>query len=200
MKEKNWIKTYIFDLLPLLTAMVYVVAILYNKAYFSVFGFNVINYISLSDMLMSVIELFIYVVVAIIIFVSVLYFETKLLYSILYSIIKRRKRGEAYLRLEKMNYSQCSKEIHIVLFSLFLIICLFYYFIFIHNKQPVDANSGLINAAKALSFPPLVFSFVISPIYIFLGKNAFIEKINNISSYKVISAIFIFSLCFARYV
>ncbi len=61
--EKNWIKAYIVDILPCIVGLVYILAVVYNIAYFSVFGINVIHYLTLSEMLMSIIEPLIFVVI-----------------------------------------------------------------------------------------------------------------------------------------
>ena len=61
--EKNWIKAYIVDILPCIAGLVYILAIVYNIAYFSVFGINVIHYLTLSEMIMSIIEPLIFVII-----------------------------------------------------------------------------------------------------------------------------------------
>ncbi len=54
--KKNWIKAYIVDVLPCITVAVYVLAIIYNIAYFSVFNINILHYLSFSDMLLSILD------------------------------------------------------------------------------------------------------------------------------------------------
>lgn len=54
--KQNWLKVYIIDVLPCITVALYLLAFIYNTAFFSVFNINVIHYISLSDMLLGVLE------------------------------------------------------------------------------------------------------------------------------------------------
>ena len=56
MDNKNWIKVYVIDVLPIITISLYILAVLYNIAYYTVFGINIVKYISLSEMLMTIIE------------------------------------------------------------------------------------------------------------------------------------------------
>lgn len=52
----NWVKAYIIDVLPCITVAIYVLAFIYNMSFFSVFNINSVQYISLSEMLLSIIE------------------------------------------------------------------------------------------------------------------------------------------------
>ena len=54
--KQNWLKVYIIDILPCITVALYLLAFIYNTAFFSVFNINVIHYISLSDMLLCVLD------------------------------------------------------------------------------------------------------------------------------------------------
>ena len=55
-KRTNWLKVYIIDVLPCITLLLYSMAIVYNKALFSVFNINIINYASLKDLFISIID------------------------------------------------------------------------------------------------------------------------------------------------
>lgn len=55
-QEANWIKAYIVDVLPCLTALLYVLAVIYNVAFFSVFSIDVTDFLSFGDMLVSIIQ------------------------------------------------------------------------------------------------------------------------------------------------
>lgn len=54
--DRNWIKSYIVDVLPCVSVAMYVLAIIYNISFFSAFNFSVIPYISLGDILLSIVE------------------------------------------------------------------------------------------------------------------------------------------------
>ncbi len=54
--NSNWIKAYIVDVLPCMTVALYILAFVYNLAFFSVFNINITHYLSLSDMLLSILE------------------------------------------------------------------------------------------------------------------------------------------------
>lgn len=55
-RSNNWIKAYIVDVLPCITMAIYVLAIVFNIAYFSVFNINILHYLSFSDMLLSILD------------------------------------------------------------------------------------------------------------------------------------------------
>lgn len=54
--KTNWIKAYIIDVLPCITVAVYILAFVYNIAFFSVFNINIVHYLSLGDMLFSIMD------------------------------------------------------------------------------------------------------------------------------------------------
>ena len=54
--NSNWIKAYIIDVLPCITIALYILAFVYNQAFYSVFNINITHYLSLSDMLLSIME------------------------------------------------------------------------------------------------------------------------------------------------
>lgn len=56
MKQSNWVKAYIIDVLPCITVAIYVLAFIYYIAYFSVFNINITHYLSFVDMLLGVME------------------------------------------------------------------------------------------------------------------------------------------------
>lgn len=60
MKKSNWIKTYLVDILPCVTILLYILAIVYEMALFSVFDISVLGYISLTENLVSIIEPLLY--------------------------------------------------------------------------------------------------------------------------------------------
>lgn len=54
--NSNWIKAYIIDVLPFMSIALYILALLYNITFYSVFNINVIPYMSLSEALLSIVE------------------------------------------------------------------------------------------------------------------------------------------------
>ena len=77
----NWIKAYIIDVLPFMSLGIYVLAFLYNNAFYSVFNINIVSYISWSELLLSIIEPLFYFsftgsVIAFCIYFSFLQFST----------------------------------------------------------------------------------------------------------------------------
>lgn len=56
MQRGNWLKVYVIDVLPIITVSLYVLGVIYNIAYYSVYGINIIPYLTLGDMLMAIIE------------------------------------------------------------------------------------------------------------------------------------------------
>lgn len=56
MRNTNWIKTYLIDILPGVSILLYILAIVYQMAFFSAFDISVLSYISLTETLISIIE------------------------------------------------------------------------------------------------------------------------------------------------
>ena len=56
MAKQGWIKTYLVDIMPLIAILLYVLAIIYDLAFFSAFDINVLRYISLTETLINIIE------------------------------------------------------------------------------------------------------------------------------------------------
>lgn len=54
--KSNWIKAYIVDVLPCITVAIYILAFIYNIAFFSVFNINVTHFLSFGEMLLSIID------------------------------------------------------------------------------------------------------------------------------------------------
>ena len=55
-KGTNWIKAYIVDVPPCLTALLYALVVIYNIAFFSVFNIDVTDFLSFSEMSVSIIQ------------------------------------------------------------------------------------------------------------------------------------------------
>ena len=55
-KESNWIKAYIIDVMPCISIAIYLLAFIYNNAFYSVFNINLTPYVSFGELLFSIIE------------------------------------------------------------------------------------------------------------------------------------------------
>ena len=74
-KGTNWIKAYIVDVLPCLTALLYALVVIYNIAFFSVFNIDVTDFLSFSEMIVSIIQpLLILSVLLLLLLALVIYF------------------------------------------------------------------------------------------------------------------------------
>lgn len=77
MEKPLWIKTYIVDFLPFFSIFLYILAIVYHIALFSVFDIDITYFISLSEMLLSIVEPLIILSLAIfILWATYIYFNT----------------------------------------------------------------------------------------------------------------------------
>jgi hypothetical protein len=54
--KNNWIKVYIIDVLPCITISLYILALLYNISFFSVFHINILSFVSFTDLLLTIVE------------------------------------------------------------------------------------------------------------------------------------------------
>ena len=96
----NWIKVYIIDVLPGLTAAVYILGFIYNEQFYSVFGINVEQYISLGEMFLDIISPLIFIVT--------LYLFVLLFFSWFHYNITRQTLKE--IQEEKKKESKDNKE------------------------------------------------------------------------------------------
>ena len=56
-KYYKWIKTYIIDVLPGITIATYVLGIVYNMSFYSVFGLDITQYLSLGEMFLGIVNI-----------------------------------------------------------------------------------------------------------------------------------------------
>lgn len=70
--NSNWIKAYIIDVLPCITIALYILAFVYNQAFYSVFNINITHYLSLSDMLLSIMESMVVLGVVSLLFIGII--------------------------------------------------------------------------------------------------------------------------------
>ena len=81
METKNWIRTYVIQILPALAFFVYIIGFAYYIVYYYQFGINIISYITLNEVLVSTLVPFL--------FISTYSAVSFILYFIFRSVIKR---------------------------------------------------------------------------------------------------------------
>ena len=53
MDSKNWLRSYVIQVIPLISLVIYVLGFSYYLAYYGILGINIISYITLSEVLIS---------------------------------------------------------------------------------------------------------------------------------------------------
>lgn len=81
MEKKSWIKTYIIDVLPSMSILLYILAIVYEMTFFSVFDIGVLSYISLTETLVSIIEPLLYFTLLLLMSIAEFYIIAKSSFS-----------------------------------------------------------------------------------------------------------------------
>jgi len=171
--NSNWIKAYIVDVLPCMTVALYILAFVYNLAFFSVFNINITHYLSLSDMLLSILEPMVVLgVVSLLLFWMIVFFATtfyrsledknqiRLTIKAKRRIVRFRKTG--FARWFIVNYAKIKK-----------------WFVEIRNKlnkKQTDNNIKAEESAKKNAFGTrhpitLFFLIIVACLYVFFDKN-----------------------------
>lgn len=52
----NWLKVYIIDILPCISLLLYALGIIYNRALFGEFNINILEFVSLTDLFISILD------------------------------------------------------------------------------------------------------------------------------------------------
>lgn len=215
--EKNWIKAYIVDILPCIAGLVYILAIVYNIAYFSVFGINVINYLTLSEMIMSIIEPLIFVIIITLLWTLLNLVSYKMNEYNLTRFREWKKNSCIFKYMRKIwNSSFVLKIRNICLFKWLkrireknikkndnipfkflgeiLTLLIISYILYLSLLESVGYESGLYLAAIALTVPPFFFITFLFPFNKSDGKSKFLDEIKKLSSLEIASAIFAYYL------
>ena len=219
--EKNWIKAYIVDILPCIVGLVYILAVVYNIAYFSVFGINVIHYLTLSEMLMSIIEPLIFVVIFNLFWMWLTLISYKINMNLISDtetrIKKWKKNSRICIFLRKLwNSSFVLKIRNFCLFRWIkktrikndrmyerlplkflrevLLILVISFCLYLSFLQSVGYESGIYLAALALTIPPFLFISFVYLSFIFDGKNNYFEEIRKVGTTEIVSAVFAYYL------
>ena len=213
--NSNWFKAYIVDILPCLLVLVYILAIIYNIAYFSVYGINVVHYLTINEMIMSIAEPLIFVALLTLFMlwlVLIAYkawlpminedkkrFKNSRIYKwfqkIWHSAFMNKIRNLKYMRWRKRMDEKYDKEMEKVQFKfvgeVFLLV-IFSYVLYLSFLQSVGYESGLYLAALALSLPPFLLISIIYLSLVFDGASNYFETIKKLSSVELVSAIFVY--------
>lgn len=219
--EKNWIKAYIIDILPCIVGLVYILAVIYNIAYFSVFGINVIHYLTLSEMFMSIIEPLIFVVIINMFWIWLTLISLKLNMKLINDTETRFKKwkSESYICrfIRKVwNSSYALKIRNFIIFRWvkkirnksdkmerdypyrflrgFILLLVISFLLYLSFLQSVGYESGIYLAALALSIPPFLLTSFIFLSVSFDGKTNFYEEIKRVSKIELASALFAYYL------
>lgn len=106
MKQSNWVKAYIIDVLPCITLAIYVLAFIYYVAYFSVFNINVTHYLSLVDMLLGIMETLIaFALASMVLIWTILYLSSFYLMAIEAEESVGTKRSDLFRLIKSYYYS-----------------------------------------------------------------------------------------------
>ena len=183
-QETNWIKAYIVDVLPCLTALLYMLAVVYNIAFFSAFNIDITDFIYFGDILVSIIQpllllsLFLLLMVALIVYLipSLVYRSPKK------SEQKVYKKGRLHymkLLVRFLHSSIFYKSFKLFTFSL-LVIAPTYYFLF---------TKGYINnfEGRYSGFVP-IFIPVFLTIVLFVSKVLFRSKLTIFQQFRNVTA------------
>lgn len=224
MKEsnQNWIKAYIIDVLPIMSIFLYVLAFLYNIAFYSVFNINIISYISLSELLLSILEpLILFVFFSIVgvwlnwILIEQLLFlsrkpqseKTPTNYKIrrILVSVKRWKISTYLIKLKECFFiKKKNKEkdhLHIFIGKLIIPSLIFFisYVCFKDTKPNPVGDYGLSYATLGLIIPYFV---IVMLLYISLAFKkiqskilAYIKSLNRIDYILIFLSFYIYALC-----
>lgn len=182
--KQNWVKVYIVDILPCIAVSLYILAIVYNLALFSHFGIDILTFLSLTELLIGIVEpllvtaLFVFITCGIIVLPMIdliqherIKFKTyskriKYLRNIVKNIDKYHIR---YLRnkIRKMRIIDKDNKDIITSISLYvLVIYIISYFLFSYNVVLYDYGAGMGRALCGLLIPisivPVLFVYSIA--------------------------------------
>ena len=76
--NKNWIKVYIIDVLPCISISIYILALLYNISFYSVFNINVLSFVSFTNLLLTIVEPLLFLSFTIFILLSLVFYANTL--------------------------------------------------------------------------------------------------------------------------
>lgn len=182
-QNANWIKAYIVDVLPCLTALLYLLAVIYNIAFFSVFNIDVTDFQSFIEMLVSIIQPFLLLSVFLLLLIALsIYFIPFLVYE----FNKRRKHGKLskkkihYLRLfvKLFHSSELYKSFKLFSFSLIVITPSYFY---LFTKDGIDNFGGRYSGFVPIFIPILLTMILMASKLTIRPKMTFFEQMKKIT-------------------
>ena len=180
--EANWIKAYIVDVLPCLTALLYVLAVIYNVAFFSVFSIDVTDFLSFGEMLVSIIQpLLLLSIFLLLLLALAVYFVPTL-------IRRFNHRGQGALtekKIKRLRYfvkffhsSPFYKSFKLFAFS-FLIVVPTYYILF--SQRIIDNFDGRYSGFVPIFTPIFLTIILLVCKFIIRSKMTFIEQLKSLT-------------------
>ena len=195
MENSNWIKAYIIDVLPCMTALLYLLAVIYNVAFFSVFNIDVTDFLSFVEMLVSVIQPMLLLSVFLLLLVAIAIYILPALANRLSENRKHhrldRKRIH-YLKLfiEKVHSSTLYKSLKLFTFSLIVILpsC-----VYLFARGGINNFEGRYSGFIPIFMPILVALILVVCKLMIRPKITLLEQIRTITMPdKIMTFILIF--------
>jgi|GEM_PF-5593635 len=183
MEQKNWIKAYIIDVLPSMTALLYLLAVIYNVAFFSVFNIDVTDFLSFVEMLVSVIQPTLLLSIFLLLLVAI---ATYVLPVLTNKISKRRKNKRLdrkrihYLKLfiKNVHSSALCNSLKLSTFSIIVIIpsC-----VYLFSKGGIDSFEGRYSGFIPIFIPILVAFILVVCKLVIRPKTTMLEQIRSVT-------------------
>lgn len=195
MENNNWIKAYIIDVLPCMTALLYLLAVIYNVAFFSVFNIDVTDFLSFVEMLVSVIQPMLLLSVFLLLLVAIAIY---ILPALANRLSKNRKHHRLdrkrihYLKLfiEKVHSSTLYKSLKLFTFSLIVILpsC-----VYLFTRGGINNFEGRYSGFIPIFMPILVALILVVCKWMIRPKITLLEQIRTITMPdKIMTFILIF--------
>lgn len=95
-ENKNWIKAYIVDVLPCISIAFFVLAYVYNAAYFSVFDIDILKYATFGDIFITITEPLCLFALSVALLMAISYRKYT---NIVYDFLKEEKKNSYKIKL-----------------------------------------------------------------------------------------------------
>ena len=177
--KTNWLKAYVIEVLPCMSLALYALALIYNIAFYSVFNINILSHVTLSELLLCIIEpilvVSIYSVIVLFLFYVFNTFPNKGL-----KILGARSKNDRYtnyklqrklvfltgyvIKIKKMDIK--TKKLRKEILETILVLCVLFFifvvsFLLFKNKEIVEnTDFGLDKATFGLTFPITLLCFL----------------------------------------
>jgi len=191
-KETNWIKAYIVDVLPCLTAILYALAVIYNVAFFSIFNIDVTDFLSFSEMIVSVIQpLLILSVLLLLLLAIAIYlipaFMVRFNRNRRHKLLNRKKIKRLRWLVIIFHSFPLYKSFKLFTFSFFIVTPTYYFLFF---QRVIDDFDGKYSGFVPIFIPICLTIMLLVCKLIIRPKITFIEQLKKINlADKVLSFI-----------